>query len=292
MKKIVILGCENTHATAFLEFIRDREEFSHLQVLGVYSEDPLAAQKTAERFSVPILEHYAQGVEEADGVMITARHGGLHYTYAKPYLHRRIPMFVDKPVTICPQEAMEFLRQLKAEGIPVTGGSSLGHDSLIRELKQHCIAETDGPTAGGFISAPLKSHNAYGDFFFYAPHLVEMVCQVFGRHPESVRVVADGGENRTVLFRYGNFFVTGLYVEGGKDYYARRFAQKGSQGGEISPENSKEWYYGEFRAFVDMLEGKPQPGSYEDLAMPVWITDAIQQAWESGREVPVPEVKL
>ena len=35
MKKIVILGCENSHANQFLNFIRDRQEFSDIEVVGV-----------------------------------------------------------------------------------------------------------------------------------------------------------------------------------------------------------------------------------------------------------------
>ena len=40
MKKIVILGCENSHADTFLAFIRDKEEFKNieLEIDALYEE--------------------------------------------------------------------------------------------------------------------------------------------------------------------------------------------------------------------------------------------------------------
>ena len=45
MKKIAILGCENSHADAFLSCIRKKEEFADVEVVGVYSNDPAAAER-------------------------------------------------------------------------------------------------------------------------------------------------------------------------------------------------------------------------------------------------------
>jgi hypothetical protein len=45
MKKIAILGCENSHANAFLKFITGKEEFSDIECIGVYSNDPAASEK-------------------------------------------------------------------------------------------------------------------------------------------------------------------------------------------------------------------------------------------------------
>ena len=78
MKRIAILGCENSHANAFLKFIREREEFSDVEVVGVYSDDRTAAEKLRESFGVPVLEDYADAVGRIDGLIVTARHGDNH----------------------------------------------------------------------------------------------------------------------------------------------------------------------------------------------------------------------
>ena len=58
MKKIVILGCENSHADMFLGFMKGNENYADLQVAGVYSDDKTAAEKLAEKYgvSMPISE--------------------------------------------------------------------------------------------------------------------------------------------------------------------------------------------------------------------------------------------
>ena len=104
MKKIAILGCENSHADAFLTNLRDREEFSGVQVVGVYSDDDAAARRLQEKFGVPVLSDFRDAVGKVDGILITARHGDNHYKYAKPYIESGIPMFIDKPITVSENE--------------------------------------------------------------------------------------------------------------------------------------------------------------------------------------------
>ena len=50
MKKIAILGCENSHANAFLTFIKEKEEFADICVVGVYSDQREAAEKLNAKF--------------------------------------------------------------------------------------------------------------------------------------------------------------------------------------------------------------------------------------------------
>ena len=79
MKRIAILGCENSHANAFLKFIREKEEFSDIEVVGVYSDQREAAEKLNQQFGVPVLADYADAVGQLDGLIVTARHGDNHF---------------------------------------------------------------------------------------------------------------------------------------------------------------------------------------------------------------------
>ena len=127
MKRIAILGCENSHANAFLKFIKEKEEFSDVEIVGVYSEKTEASEKLNAKFGVPIMNDHSEAVGKIDGLIITARHGDNHYKYAKPYIDSGIPMFIDKPITISESEAVEFMRRLKEKSIRISGGSSLKH---------------------------------------------------------------------------------------------------------------------------------------------------------------------
>ena len=166
MKKIVILGCENSHANSFLNFIRDEEKYKDVEVIGVYSHEREAAEKLSEEYGVKVMDDYAEAVGKVDGVIVTARHGDNHYKYAKPYLSSGVPMFIDKPITVSEDEAIEFMKACRDNGVRITGGSSLKHTEVVKQLKDDYNEEEEGKTIGGFFRAPLNLNNRHGGFFF------------------------------------------------------------------------------------------------------------------------------
>lgn len=281
MKKIVILGCENSHANAFLKHIKERPDLAHIECIGVYSDEIAAAQKLHDDFGVPVMQSYDEAVGKVDGVVITARHGDNHYKFAKPYLASGVPMFIDKPICNREDEAVEFVAELKKNGIKATGGSSLRHAFEISQLKQAHEKQVGGQTVGGIFRAPLSIDNPHGGFFFYSQHLVEMVLEVFGRYPKAVQVSSNGNAY-TVLFHYDSFIITGVYTVGSGAYYAARFTADYTQGGTVAPLGS-EWYYSEFKAFADLMDGGEMEMSYEDLFAPVYILNAINRGIASGK---------
>lgn len=284
MKRIAILGCENSHANAFLKFIREKKKFKDVEVVGVYSDDVEASLKLKEEFDVPVLENYADAVGKIDGLVITARHGDNHYKYAKPYLESGIPMFIDKPITISEDEAVEFMRALKAKGTRVSGGSSLKQDEWIAKLRADALAEEGGKTVGGYVRAPYNADNPYGGFYFYTQHLVEMVCEIFGRFPISVSAKQNGLKIH-VLFHYEDYDCVGLFCHGQNVYYASRMSEKGTKSYDIPMTN--DWFLREFDEFYGLLEGKKQAATYEEFISPVFIMNAIDRSLNSGCEEAV-----
>ena len=112
MYNIAILGCENTHANSFLEFIKDDIEFKDVRVLGVYSDDIEAAKKLADIYDVKIMKSYDELQGKVDGVMVTARNGAKHLKFIKPYIPYGVSVFMDKPITISIEEAQELLLEV------------------------------------------------------------------------------------------------------------------------------------------------------------------------------------
>jgi predicted dehydrogenase len=203
MFKIAILGCENSHADGFLKAIRD-ENLADIQVMGVYSSFPGEAEDLHETFGVPVMENYDDLVGQLDGLIITARHGANHYKYAKPYLNDGIPMFIDKPITVSEEEAREFFKEITTRGIPVCGGSSVKHADYIQELKTLVASGEKGKVVGGYVRMPLDINSEHGGFFFYAQHLVQSVCEIFGYYPKAVRACRSG-DQITCVFRYEDY---------------------------------------------------------------------------------------
>ena len=108
MKKVVMLGCENGHVNSFLNFIKEGG-YPDIEVIGAYSEDKEAMQKLEDTYGVPQMASYDEAVGKVDGIIVTARHGGLHYKFAKPYIESGIPMFIDKPITVSEEDAVNFM---------------------------------------------------------------------------------------------------------------------------------------------------------------------------------------
>lgn len=281
MKKIAILGCENSHANSFLKFIKECDEFSDVEVFGIYSDDISASEKLNKEFNVPVMQNYSDAVGKIDGLVITARHGDNHYKFAKPYIKSGIPMFIDKPITITETDAVNFMKELKDNNISVSGGSSLKHDASVKELKSDAVNLSDGKTLGGYVRAPYQSKNDYGDFYFYSQHLAEIVCEIFGRFP--ISVTARQTENQIhVLFHYDKYDCIGLYCDNNYEYYASRMSEKSSKGLQIT--YSEDWFYNEFAEFHSLLHGGNQSLTYEEFISPVFIINAVKRSLSSGRE--------
>ena len=282
MKKIAILGCENSHANNFLKYVKNNPEFADIEIVGVYSDEIDASEKLAHDFGVAVMKNYTDAVGKIDGLIITARHGDNHYKYAKPYLSSGIPMFIDKPITVSEQDAIKLIAELKCANIKITGGSSLRHDKFVKKLKEENINSVGGATSGGLVRAPLLSKSVYGGFYFYAQHLVEIVCEVFGRYPQSVKAsVID--DRTTVIFGYGSFECVGVYAENSSDYYAVRTTATSANGASLNCTPDNDWFYNEFNDFAQLIRGGEQQISYDDFIAPVFIMNAIVRSIESGK---------
>lgn len=289
MKKIAILGCENSHADAFLRCIKEKEEFADVEVVGVYSDDEVAANKLRENFGVNVLHHYKDAIGKIDGLVITARHGDNHYKYAKPYMNSDIAMFIDKPVTISEEEAVSFMKDLADNGIRISGGSSLKQDVNVRRLKCEAENGVEGKTIGGYVRAPYLSENGYGGFYFYAQHLVEMVCEIFGRFP--ISVIARKNKNQIhVLFHYEEYDCVGLFCDNNNIYYISRMSEMGANSFVIPV--TDDWFYREFKEFYRLLKGGKQTLSYDEFISPVFIMNAIKRSLNTGKEEIVRSIKI
>lgn len=286
MYKVAILGCENSHANFFLDFILEQKKVTDVEVLGIYSDDREAAERLREQFGVPVASAYDEFVGKVDGLIITARHGDNHYKYAKPYIESGIPMFIDKPITISEQEALDFMEDFKRNQIRVSGGSMCKYDPWVQELKKAVKNETYGALLGGYLRSPVSIDNIYGGFFFYSQHLVQVLQEIFDGSPRSVQAFRKGG-TCTCVFRYDSFDVTGVFVDGNYTYYAGISCEKEFVGNMYTLEHCQEE---EFAAFYRILKGGPQEQSYEDFIAPVFVLNAVFRSMESGKEEEVRRV--
>ena len=251
-------------------------------MVGVYSYDPAASEALNKKYGVYVAKDFDEFVGKIDGLVITARHGDNHYKYAKPYLDSKIPIFIDKPITISEAEAVEFMNILKDNAIPACGGSMCIYSDHVLELKKAIEGGEYGKVIGGSVRAPLDPESEYGGFYFYAQHMVQTACELFGYFPKSVQ--AFKCENKiTVMIRYKDYDITGIYLFNcGVWLYSQSVVfEKGCIAGMDPLTNAASR---EFHSFYDILRGEKPHHSYEELFAPVFIMNAIERSLNGGQE--------
>ena len=283
MYKVAILGSENSHANSFLNLVMTRKVVENIEFVGVYSDDAEAAEKLHSEYGVYVAKSYDEFVGKVDGIMITARHGDNHYKYAKPYIESGIPMFIDKPITCSEEEAEAFMQELKEHHVPACGGSICVFDKYVQKLKKAVRNEEYGKVLGGFLRAPINMNNPYGDFYFYSQHLAQVMQEIFGHFPDTVRAVEKEGIYNC-LVRYEDYDVNLCYVDHNSYYYAGINCEKGFMGDRYTLEGCSEL---ELLEFYGLLNGQKQRETYEELFAPVYVLNALKRAFESGEEEKV-----
>ncbi len=284
MFKVAILGCENSHAYAFIHAVVVDKLVDDVEFVGVYSDEPAATEKYAKEFGIHVAKNYDEFVGKIDGLIITARHGDNHYKYAKPYLDCGIPMFIDKPITCSEEDAKEFIEALKAKNIRVSGGSSCAKADIVEKLRKLVADGTHGKVCGGFLRSPLDINSPYGGFFFYAQHLAEVVLEIFGYYPKSV-MMYPCDPNYNCVVRYDKFDV---FLNFNSDYSLVNDLNYASVNFDLAVVGKEYGYDGlfekEFMQFHDLLLGKSQTKRYEDFFAPVYVINAMQRSLDSGKE--------
>lgn len=288
MYKIAILGCENSHADAFCDYALNSGKIKDVEIVGVYSDEEAANERLREKFGVYTAKSYDEFVGKIDGLMITARHGDNHYKYAKPYIESGIPMFIDKPITISEEDAVEFMKELKANNVCVTGGSCCVYDPLVGHLKSAIKCGRYGKAYGGFLRAPLGANEKYGGFFFYSQHLVQVMCEIFGYYPESVKMY-EKNEVLTYVARYKDYDIVGEFIDGNFTYYVSASLEKDIIGDTFLVDTS--CFAVEFEEFYKLLKGEAQRQSYEEFIAPIFILNAMQRSIESGKEEKINKIE-
>ncbi|MHC1694936.1 MAG: Gfo/Idh/MocA family protein [Eubacteriales bacterium] len=281
MKKVAILGTENSHAWAFAELIRSGT-VKNLSLVGAYGYEEEANAKMLKLGTPRIAQYPDEFVDEIDAVIITARHGDHHYEYAMPYLRRGIPTFIDKPFCIKEENAEEMVKTAMDSGSLLCGGSCLALDDGVIELRDAIEngGQTLGTICGGSVSAPVSLENEYGGFFFYAQHLIQMMTTIFGISVRSV-LASQEGKHITVICRYDGFDVTNHFYESYK-YTAVVYGTKEVLQRECGLDISG-LYRRELDEFREMLDSGTMPHSYKTLAAPVYILNAIHSSVKDGQ---------
>lgn len=279
--KVAILGTENSHAMAFSKIFSTFPRYSDVEIVGLYGPEESNKKIIDAGYASYAAKSPDEFVGKVDAVIVTARHGDLHYDYAMPYLKAGISAFIDKPFTVSLEKAEEMIATAEKTGAKLCGGSGVKY---LEELVPLTRFAKKNVILGGNLAAPVSMVNEYGGFYFYTPHLTAMLTTVFGHAIKSVIAVAATAEEErvSIIFRYEGFDVTANYSKC-REYTATLFTDKGvrfAQSGDVGY-----IYEYEVANIVNMVKNGVESESHEELLFSVKLLHAIEEAYTTGKEV-------
>lgn len=288
MIKLAILGIENSHAKGFASVVAPKEGkklFDDVELIGVYGDSneegfEAGAEGIKKVSDCPVYsDDYNRFLDEADAIMVTARHGANHFKYAKSYIEKGIPVWIDKPFTCDVAEIDEMVDLAKKSGCLLCGASSLEYVQPILDLAQY-VKEKKEEISGGHITAPVSMENAYGGFWFYTQHLVAMVMTVFGYDIKSVTAVkVKDGVN--AVYHYDDYSVSAFF---GTGYSACVYSNVTGVRAEVFPLPA-DYYVPELKAFYEVLKSGKADKTEKEIKAPVYVLDATIRAYTENKEI-------
>ena len=290
MMKLAILGAENSHAWFFAQAVAPKEGkglFDDIELLGVYADETteegqIGIKKVKEMSScTTFAKHYNDFVDEADVVMVTARHGANHLKFAKEYIKKGIPVWVDKPITCSVEDVKEMISLAKENNTFLIGGSGLPYIDQMKKLA--AVAKENMETlSGGHVTAPVKMENPYGNFWFYTQHLVQMITSVFGYEIKSV-CAHKTSKGVQAVYHYDNFDVSAFF---GSGYSVTIYKDEYSLVSE-EVDLGDDFYTVEIKAFYKNLKNGKSDYTDREFTMPVYVLDATIRSFEENKEIVI-----
>ena len=285
--RIGLIGSQSMHAWAFGQACNEPDQngnyrFPNARVVAVCGVDdtPEHIRVTMEKGSIP---HNATSLEElfeyCNAFMILQRRGGEHIAFAEEIIKRGYPVFIDKPVC-CTQDDMLKLQELAENyNVVICGGSGFKYSAQILQLKAQLESKQLGQIRDATITYSADIASPYDGIFFYLPHAVEIMLELFGYEPWDIRVEVTDHDHFTVYVDYGCYQIR-LVLNGSKTC---RVEIRGEQqiceeidAGDIFVEN--------MRHFVAAIENGQVTKDTKELTEHVRVILAVQAAIEEKED--------
>ena len=198
--RIGVIGIRSYHLTAF------QESLSRLFPKGEHAITHICALDAPELlYKWPDLKHCPDPEElihSVDAVIVGLREGYEHAALASMAMKAGKPVFVDKPFTCNPKEAIALAELSAAAGVLCTGGSTVCFTKEVRQLQKQ-LPQQDHYE----ITYQADPYSPFGGWFFYGSHLTDLCVSVFGPDWQSVNATQEGAQI-TATVSYPHYTVT------------------------------------------------------------------------------------
>ena len=186
--RIGLIGSQSMHAWAFAQVCNEpcqngNYRFPNAKVAAVYGVDdtPEHLQTTMEKGYIPrAVSSLEELMEYCNAFMILQRRGEEHMAFAEKLIEKGYPVFIDKPVCRSQADIQKLAQLAKRYDAVICGGSGFKYNRQILGLKAKITSGALGQITGGGITYSADMNSPYGGIFFYLPHAVEVMLELFG----------------------------------------------------------------------------------------------------------------
>ncbi len=283
MMKMGIVGAENSHSWSMAAEMNVARKVPGFRVTHIWGETDEFARIAAERGKIPnIVKRLQDMIGKVDCVMIDHRHGNYHVAAAKPFLKARVPVFVDKPITLSVAEGKRLLAYRKACRTALTTLSSVPHQACIKVFRKELAKLGDIQTV--HLAGPGDANSPYGGIFFYGIHQADLMCELFGTDlRDATAVKQEGRFSGIVRYRSGLTVTINMAAVNGFS-----IAAVGSKGGFYAPVVfDKQMGLPVARIITRMFRSGREPYNQARMLAPIAILEALDRSIRSGRTAPV-----
>lgn len=195
--RIGIIGCDTSHVVAFTETLNNPEAKGHVpggKVVAAYkggSPDIPSSISRVEGYSKTLREKY--GVKfydrieamckDVDAMLLESVDGRSHLEQARPVLHARKPVFIDKPMAASLQDVIEIFRLAREAKVPVFSSSSLRFARNTQAVRDGLI----GRVTYAETYSPCEREPHHPDLSWYGVHGVESLFTIMGTGCQTVQ---------------------------------------------------------------------------------------------------------
>ena len=210
--RIGLIGSQSMHAWAFAQACNEplqdgNYRFPNARVAAVYGVDdtPEHLQTTLEKGRIPrAVSSLEELIAYCNAFMILQRKGDEHMAFAEKLIEKGYPVFIDKPLC-CSQADIQKLAQLAdRRDAVICGGSGFKYNKQILALKEKIGSGALGQITAGCITYSADIDSPYGGIFFYLPHAVEVMLELFGFDWRSLQVQVQDHDHFQVYVTYPN----------------------------------------------------------------------------------------
>ena len=286
--RIGLIGSQSMHAWAFAQVCNEplqngNYRFPNARVVAVYGVDdtPEHLQTTVVKGHIPqIVSSLEELFERCNAFMILQRRGEEHIAYAEILLEKGYPVFIDKPVCATRSDIQKLAQLAIIHDAVICGGSGFKYNNQILALKAQIDSGALGRISNGCITYSADMDSPFGGIFFYLPHAVEIMLELFGYDWHSLQTQVYDHNHFEVFVTYPDFQVC-LNMNNSKECHiainGERPVSEQIDAGDIFTEN--------MRNFISAIENQQITKDATALTEHVRVIIAVKQAMETKTEI-------